>query len=500
MKQFQRYRINTVKMRRRFGLLVFSFGLVVLLTALWETGFAWRSGYGKGSLKHIEQADPRALSGGDMTTFHSGFEPFGQTPDNLPWQYEAIFEAGDGIFDKGFTPGRGTTREQEKAGAGVRRSGLGPLFNANACASCHFRDGRVEKPYVSGGEMLGMFLRLSVADGQGGWKPPEGYHHQLHDRAVEGVRPEGLGHIDFEEIGAKFPDGEPYTLRKPRYRVSQLAYGKLPPEVLIEARTAPPVHGGGLLEAIDEATLLALARQQSAAAGGVSGKPNYVTDPESGQRVIGRFSLKANEPSLRAQAAGAAFNDMGVTSVVHRQQNCLPHQHDCLQAKHGGSPEDPEMSAQQLEELTTYLRLLAVPARRGLDDPVAQQGEKLFQQARCNACHVDTLRTGDTHPIRRLRNQTIHPYSDLLLHDMGPGLAGRPDGEATPQEWRTPPLWGIGLTQRSNHHTHFLHDQRARDLQEAILWHDGEAASARQTFMQMRREERAALLHFLESL
>ena len=479
---------------------VLTVALACLAYAGWSTHYAWRDGYGDADMSHLAGADPRALSGGDLTVFHDGFMPFGQSPDNLPWQYEAIFEAGDGVFDKVFIPGDGRTATQQKGEGGTRRRGLGPLYNASGCAQCHFRDGRVERPYASGGQMTGMFLRLSVPDGQGGWKPPDGYHHQLHDRAVAGVPPEGKGHIDWQESAGQFPDGETYSLRRPVFRITELAHGPLPANVVIEARTAPPVHGGGLLEAIAEGTLLALADAQRNDPDGVSGKPNYVIDPESGQRVLGRFSLKANEPSLRAQAAGAAFNDMGITSELHRQQDCLAHQGACAAARHGGISDDPELSTAQLEALTTYLQLLAVPARRQLDDPLALQGEQLFKDIRCNACHVDTLKTGGTHPIKRLRGQTIHPYSDLLLHDLGPGLAGRPDGEAGAQEWRTPPLWGIGLTARSNHHTNFLHDQRARNLQEAILWHDGEAAAARGRFIGLSRAQRDAVLRFLESL
>ncbi|MDR0578756.1 MAG: c-type cytochrome [Candidatus Accumulibacter sp.] len=495
-------RFRAIDSSRRLALYLAALALAcgVLGFTWWKTQYAWRDGYGDGDMSHFAQADPRALSGGDMTVFHGGFEPFGQSPDNLPWQYEAIFEDGDGVFDKAFIPGDGKTASQVKNAGGTRRRGLGPLYNARGCAECHFRDGRVERPYESGGEMLGMFLRLSAPDGKGGWKPPEGYHHQLHDRAIDGVPPEGRGHIDWEEVPGRFPDGEAYSLRKPRFRVTDLAHGELPAGTIIEARTAPPIHGGGLLEAIAESTLLGFAEAQKNDPDEVSGKPNYVTDPETGRRVLGRFSLKANEPSLRAQAAGASFNDMGVTSPIYRREGCLPHQKECLAAKHGGTPDEPELSAKQLEDLTVYMRLLAVPARRGLDDPAALKGEELFKEARCNVCHVDTVKTGGAHPIKRLRNQTIHPYSDLLLHDMGPGLAGRPDGEATAREWRTPPLWGIGLTGRSNHHTNFLHDQRARGLQEAILWHDGGAAKARDRFMAMSRGERAMLIRFLESL
>lgn len=484
----------------KFGAPLAAVALGVFAWSWYDTEIRPLSGYGDADMSHILNADPRALSGGDMTTFHTGYAPFEQAPDNLPWQLEAAFEEGDGLFEKPFTPGDGRVASELKLATGMRRVGIGPLFNAAACAECHFRDGRVETPYVSGGEMTGIFIRMSVPDGKGGWKAPDGYHAQLHDRAVGGTPAEGIGHIHWEEVPGTFPDGEPFSLRKPHYVVDNLAYGPLPDDVILEARTAPPVHGTGLIEAIRQEDILALAEKQTSDPDGVSGRPNWLRDPETGARVMGRFSPKANEPSLRAQAAGAAFNDMGVTSPVHPEQNCLPHQTACTNAPHGGTPEEPEMSEAFLQSLTTYLQLLAVPARRGLDDPVALRGETLFREARCNACHVETFTTGDTHPLRRLRKQVIHPYTDLLLHDMGPGLAGRPDNEATQQEWRTPPLWGIGLTERSNHHTVFLHDQRARGFQEAILWHGGEAEIAKQRFMHLGREDRAALIRFLENL
>lgn len=469
--------------------------------ATWHTQFAWKAGYGDQDMSHITKADPRVLSGGDMTTFHKGFAPFEQSPDNLPWQLEEAFEEGDGIFDKPFLPGDGKTAADVKAGDGMRRIGVGPMFNGDACASCHFRDARVETPYISGGDMEGLFLRMSVPDGNGGWKAPPGYHSQLRDKAVDGVVPEGKGHIDWTEEPGKFTDGETYSLRRPQYRVDQLAFGPLPADVVIEARTAPPVHGVGLLEAISETDILNLAKAfEKGDPDGVSGRPNRVTDPETGQKVLGRFSLKANEPSVRAQAAAAAFNDMGVTSSLHPDQLCLPNQKDCAVAPHGGDKANPELSEKHLQAVTSYLQMLAVPARRNVDDPGVLRGEQLFAQARCTACHVPTWKTGDTHAFPRLRNQTIHPYTDLLLHDMGPGLTGRPDHDATATEWRTPPLWGIGLSQRSNHHTNFLHDQRARNAQEAILWHGGEAEAAKQRFKSFSKDDRSALLKFLDNL
>ena len=468
--------------------------------AVWKTQYAWLDGYGDGDLP-AASADPRLLTAGDMTTFHKGYMPFGQSADNLPWQYEKLFEDGDGRFDRPFGFSVGLDPAEVKAEAlAENRQGLGPLYNANACGSCHFKDGPVETPYETGKPMLGMFLRMSVPDGKGGYKAPPGYHAQLRDKSAPGVPPEGLGVIEWEEIPGTFPDGEKFSLRKPHFRVDQPGYGALPKEVIFEARTAPRLPGMGVLEAIDEATLLALAKSQENHPDGVSGRPNWLTDPETGQRVIGKFSLKANEPSLRAQAAGAAFNDMGLTSPIFRKELCLPNQKECAAAPRNGGPEHTDMTEEHLQALTLYLQLLAVPARRKIDDPVVQYGEKLFAKAGCSSCHVSNIKTGNSHPLKRLRGQTVHPYSDLLLHDMGPDLSGRPDGEASAQEWRTPPLWGIGLTQRANHHTVFLHDQRARTLKEAVLWHGGEAAVAKSRFMNLQRAEREALLKFLESI
>jgi len=469
--------------------------------AVWKTQFAWQTGYGSGELP-TASADPRLLTAGDLTNFHRGFKPFGQPADNLPWQYEKVFEDGDGLFERPFKPASGLASIDTKTGEVANTpEGLGPLYNANACGNCHFRDGSVERPYESGQVMQGIFLRLSVPDGKGGYTAPAGYHGQLRDKsATAGVPPEGFGVIDYEEVPGSFPDGEKYSLRQPRYRVLNPGYGPLPDNTIYEARSAPRLPGMGLLEAIDEATLLALAKAQESSPDGVSGKPNWVTDPETGKRVIGKFSLKANEPSLRAQASGAAFNDMGMTSPVHPEELCLANQKACAAAPKNGGPGHTDLSEAQVRALTVYLQLLAVPARRNIDDPAVQLGEKLFARTGCNACHVTTITTGNTHPIKRLRQQRIHPYTDLLLHDMGPELTGRPDGEATAQEWRTPPLWGIGLTQRSNHHSMLLHDQRARSVQEAILWHGGEATGAKSRFMALDKAERSALLKFLDSI
>ncbi|MBK1715844.1 di-heme oxidoreductase family protein [Rubrivivax gelatinosus] len=486
------------RFRLAAGLLLAS--LAAFGWSVWKTQFAWRAGWGDEAMPRHAQADPRALAGGDLTTFHTGFIPFGQAADNLPWRWAALFDEGDGLFDKRFQPGDGRVASAQQDLPGQRRSGLGPLYNADACSACHFRDGRPPRPH-EGGALAGLFVRVSVPDGRGGFHAATGYATQLRDKAVAGVVPEARPRVEWVEEAGRYPDGQPYRLRRPRVVFEQLAYGPLPPDAIVELRSAPPVHGGGLLEALDEHEILA---QQDPAGrrdpDAVSGRAQWVADPETGARVLGRFSLKANQPSLRAQAAGAAFDDMGLTSPVHPRQPCLAHQRDCLAAPHGGTEAEPELSEAQLQALTSYLQWLAVPARRGLDDAVALQGERLFVQARCSACHRPDWVTGQQHPIRRLRGQHIQPYTDLLLHDMGPALAGRPDGVATANEWRTAPLWGIGLAARSQGYTRLLHDQRARSLEEAVLWHGGEAEPARRRFMNLPRAERQALIRFLETL
>jgi CxxC motif-containing protein (DUF1111 family) len=270
------------------------------------------------------------------------------------------------------------------------------------------------------------------------------------------------------------------------------------PATLFSARIAPPVIGLGLLEAIPEADLLAHADPEDADGDGISGRANRVWDRRNDTTAMGRFGWKAGQPSLRQQNAEAFANDMGLTSHLVPTDSCSPAQHDCLAMPNGG---DAEVSDSILDNVTFYTRNLAVPARRNVDDKQVLAGKSLFFQANCQGCHVAVFTTGAEAAEPELANQTIRPYTDLLLHDMGPGLAdGRPEFLANGQEWRTPPLWGIGLTEAVNGHTQFLHDGRARNLMEAILWHEGEAAQSRDAVLAFDASQRAALLAFLNSL
>ena len=267
---------------------------------------------------------------------------------------------------------------------------------------------------------------------------------------------------------------------------------------MVSPRVAPATIGMGLLEAVPEASILALSDPEDANEDGISGRPNYVRNVRSGQLTLGRFGWKANQPSVEQQAAAAFLGDIGITSSLFPNKNCPAGQEACRQAPSGGSPEVPD---ERLEKVTIYIQTVAVPAMRDVDDEQVQQGARLFVQTQCALCHTPRQETGDTHPLEPLRNQVLFPYTDLLLHDMGEGLADhRPDGQASGTEWRTPPLWGIGLVEKVSKHTMFLHDGRARNLEEAILWHGGEAEESRGQFMTLTKDERNALIRFLESI
>jgi CxxC motif-containing protein (DUF1111 family) len=268
-------------------------------------------------------------------------------------------------------------------------------------------------------------------------------------------------------------------------------------------RVAPQMIGLGLLEAIDEATIVALADEHDQDGDGVSGRPNRVWDPRSQSVRLGRFGWKANTPGIEQQTSGALLGDIGITSPMFPDESCPAPQTACAAALTGGTP---EIAQDKIDEITYYSLLLAVPARRDFEDPEVLRGKALFAEAGCGACHATKLAgaplvTGELAGFPELSGQTIYPYTDLLLHDMGAELAdGRPDYLADGREWRTPPLWGIGLVHVVNDHTNFLHDGRARDLTEAILWHGGEAEGAREAFRTMPGDDRAALVRFLESL
>lgn len=378
--------------------------------------------------------------------------------------------------------------------------GLGPVYNRLSCAACHPKNGRGQPPQPPDQEMRSMLVRLSVPGKtlQGAPNPHPAYGDQLNEQGIPNVPGEGRAQVDYEEISETLADGEVVKLQRPRLKFSDLNFGELGDETMTSARVAPAIFGLGLLEAVPESALLSLADPEDRNQDGISGRVNHVWDVATQRTTVGRFGWKANQPTVAQQIAGAFSGDLGITSILFPTENCTTVQQACRQAISGGHP---ELSAQQLEDIKFYHFTLAVPARRDQNNPQVQVGEQLFNQLGCPGCHQATLTTGEFPTLPTLAQQTIHPYSDLLLHDMGEGLAdGRPDFEATGTEWRTTPLWGLGLIATVNGHTQLLHDGRARNILEAILWHGGEAQAAKDAVKQLSKSQREALLQFLNSL
>ncbi|HSI27878.1 MAG: di-heme oxidoredictase family protein [Methylophilus sp.] len=375
-----------------------------------------------------------------------------------------------------------------------RFSGLGPLYSRFSCVACHPGNGRGFAPDGPAQAMKTMLVRLSVQDPLQGILPHPVYGEQLNEFGIPGVTSEGVAHISYETITVTFDDGETVQLRQPQLSFSELAYGLLG-NVLTSARIAPAVFGLGMLDNIPDSEILHQAQRRKPK--GIAGRPNLVWDIAQQKVVIGKFGWKANVPNLRQQIASAFHGDLGITSSLLPIENCTSHQAGCLAIP---TQAMPELSDQQLNDIQFYLAALAVPQPEASSQAL-QRGATLFKQAQCMECHTDQLRTGQSASIALLNQRTIRPYTDLLLHDMGEGLADRrPDFTANGREWRTPPLWGIGLAKKVHPDAGFLHDGRARNLQEAILWHDGEGKTAKERYRNFSREERALLLLFLESL
>ncbi|HUQ07635.1 MAG TPA: di-heme oxidoredictase family protein [Kofleriaceae bacterium] len=403
------------------------------------------------------------------------------------------FFVGDSIFDRNWVTAPAST-------SGI--DGLGPTFNARSCSSCHSLDGR-GRPPEPGEPMLSSLVRLSVpgvaADGGPVGEPK--YGGQLNPTGILGVPGEGTAELTWTEEPGTYDDGTPYSLRRPTLAFRDLAFGAMAADVMTSVRVAPQVAGLGLLELVPEADVRALADPDDVDGDGISGRANDVWDEAAGMARLGRLGWKANQPSMRQQSAGASLGDLGITSPLFPQQNCPPVQTACASAPDGDDPDGAELDGDKLDDLTYYGLTLAAPGRRHVQEPDVLAGKALFRDAGCASCHTPVMTTGTSSDLPELVGLTIRPYTDLLLHDMGPDLAdGRPDFLADGTEWRTPPLWGVGLFQITSGHSLYLHDGRARGLAEAILWHGGEASTSRDAFRALSSSERAQLLTFLDSL
>ena len=431
-----------------------------------------------------------AFSGGETTVFNSSSEAFGFFAPNLTFDEQSDFGVGNSFFRQSWVTAPAST---------TARDGLGPFFNAVSCASCHFKDGRGRAPNYDGETGHGLLLRLSRpgTDSNGNSFLDPIYGGQLQDNAILGQTVKGKFNITYQNIAEKFADGTVVTLRKPLYQIVNFGYGSLASDILISPRIANQIIGLGLLEAIDENMILSFSDINDANNDGISGKPNYVYDFSSNSQKLGRFGWKANQPSVRQQVASAFLGDMGITTSLFPTEN-VPTGVDSNTISNGGSPEISELN---FNKVVVYSSTLAVPARRNHSDQEILNGKKIFNEIQCASCHIPKIQTGKAHSIIALRNQTIRPYTDLLLHDMGVNLADNaPDYKATGAEWRTPPLWGLGLIETVNGHTNLMHDGRAKNIEEAILWHGGEAENAKNKFKNLSSTDRLKLIAFLKSL
>lgn len=454
----------------------------------------------------FSKAEPyEAMSAGAATTKASQ-DPFSQAAANMSFERGQDFKLGNALFQKLWVSSPSSTQASD---------GLGPLYNARSCQTCHIKDGR-GRPPQGDEDAVSMVLRLArpattpeevkaAARHDIVNFPDARYGRQLQNLAVPGLKAEGQIAITYTEHEVTLAGGEVVSLRKPAYAIANAADGPVGVDTTLSGRIAQPTLGLGLIEAIAQADIVEIAERQAKGNEGISGRPAWVKDHRSGALTLGRFGWKAQNANVRDQAADAFSTDIGISTpdAPNAFGDCTPLQTDCLALPSGVQKRlgDTEAPSPVLDLVTFYTQNLAVPARRDVDDPTVLQGKKQFYEAGCATCHAPkfvTRRDADD-PLHSF--QLIWPYSDFLLHDMGEGLGdGQQVGEASGVEWRTQPLWGIGLTQAVNGNGFYLHDGRARSLTEAILWHGGEATRARDAFAALQKSDRQALVTFLSSL
>ena len=431
-----------------------------------------------GALLEFSAAQDITLEGGDATVDDDTGRAYDHPLPNMTQEVDSLLhDLGQTGFLRDFS--------RVKVGGAIR---VGPQFNAPSCASCHGGNGRGALRISSRARASDTVVKVSIPSGKpqlpGGPVPVPKIGTQLHDHALKGLKTEARISISWNLIQGIYGDGTPYELRTPRLKVSTSG-ARLSSRTLFSLRRAPPVFGSGLLEAVSSGDILALADPVDSNSDGISGRANVVWDVAARSTAIGRFGFKAGAPTLKQQVAAAYATDMGVTNPLFR-----------------GTDKKPDISNRILDATTFYTASLAVPRARRQDDPAVQRGKASFTSFGCAQCHTAELRTtgGAT---AALSNLTIHPFTDLLLHDMGSGLAdGRSEFQASGSEWRTTPLWGIGLSGvvLGSRPESYLHDGRARTLEEAILWHGGEGAGAKDRFVAASASERDELIQFLRSL
>lgn len=464
------------------------------------------------------------LSGGQTSVANTTVNAFSQKSNNIiTVDRQQSFALGNDFFEQPWVAGSASTSS---------RDGLGGLFNNNACQDCHIRDGRGHAPEANSNDFNSILFRaaktnitteqeIQMLNGELANVGDSSVGGQLQQFGVSGVTAEVDLAVQYQYSTVTFTDGFEVELRQPIWQLtSKDTSHDFDDDTVFSPRIAPPMIGLGLLALVSEQDIVTKEDITDSDNNGISGKANYVWSLEANQKALGRFGWKAGQPSLIEQAAGAFVNDMGLTNRLHLQESCLEHQSECLTAQNGNGDSVNDYAYEVpdivLDAIAFYSSHLAVPKRRNAYSNNVLSGQALFKQAGCQGCHTPSYITEYSTEQPELSEQKIFPYTDLLLHDMGSALAdftldnennnqpatrdAKTEYAASAHEWRTPPLWGLGLATTVDSNANFLHDGRARTIMEAVLWHGGEAEKAKQVVLQFTARERANLLAFLDDL
>ena len=452
--------------------------------------------------------DSEEFTGGSGTVFVENKNAYSLPLKNLKIENRINFFVGNSMFRRMWLP---------PSELYFAKDGLGPFFNANSCEGCHINDGRGHLPSFNWPKDDAVSLVIALAIPPQNDKqikkletfqlksiPDPIYGSQLSDFAIEGLMPEGKINVEYDYYPVAFDNGKIINLSKPKFLISNLNYGELHPDIQISARIAQPIIGLGLIEGISVNDILANADPNDKNKDGISGKASNVRDKVSDNIVLGRFGWKAAQPSILQQTIDATYHDMGLSnSFSSKLNNCSEVQVTCQSMANGNSIEydGVEVSNEQIDLMVFYQKHLSPPGRRNVNDSEVLKGKKIFFEAGCGSCHVQKFTTSTDELNPSISDQLIWPYSDFLLHDMGKDLADNlSEFNATGSEWRTPPLWGIGLTKSVSGQSHFLHDGRARNILEAILWHGGESEDSKNKILKLSLVEVENLLKFIKSL
>lgn len=439
------------------------------------------------------------LPGGSGTTKDLSKNAFSHPFNGITVEQKNQFFVGNSFFKAAWVQAPATTQG---------RDGLGPTFNARACAACHAFDGRTGAYLDNGVEVkvgLSLLIRLKTFS-KNHWGDHPEYGGQINPNGVQGVPGEMQPVVSFLEESGTYPDGSSYKLRKPQFTFVNVSRSELDESTFISPRIPQQIIGLGLIDSINETDITSQADENDNNQDGISGKIPWAYDIARQRVTIGRFGWKSEQPNLRQQNLAAFLGDIGITSSLFPEENCPMVQVECLASLSGGQPEADTTIENRL---TLYTQLVSVPAARHADEIEYQKGFELFKSIGCASCHTPSYTTAANAEFDILREQKIYPFSDFLLHDMGEELSeerAQPQKETSSsdyelaREWRTPPLWGIGLLQKVNGHEELMHDGRAHSIEEAILWHGGEAAPSRENFKHLTLDRRQHLIEFIRNL